>query len=284
MSDDQGKIRLLPAAAKRARTGDDRAWLDAALSRAVLGTESADDEPAEGKRRRVMDLFVSPGRVSAKIHDEGGKPRRVELVFKPFSDSEWNKLFDLLAGEALFLAKLLAGHLPSSIGERLNDAGLSLVPAEKDGVKASIDGKRSEGETSELQPVIQKLIDLIHNDPFNLFLLRGRGKNEILHELRSRRAASRPAQTQVAPLTQFGVEHEPAPPLVAQVDGFWSWGPGIADLAFTIKADELPAAILRRLDPLPLSGLEEDIDYLVEEAYAVVARRAQAFGLGMKSN
>ena len=282
---EDGKIQLLPTTASdRSRHKDDRQWLAVKLRQAVLGTIGTEDEPAEGKRRRVMDLFVSPGRVTAKIHDEGGKPRRVELVFKQLTDDEWKNAFDLLATEALFLAKLLAGHLPAAIETCLAPAGLSLVPNSPDDVKFMVDGKWAEPNVEDLQPVLQKLFDLAHEDPFLLFLLRGRGKNETLHELRTRRSATRPAQSPVHARSQFGFEHELAPPLQGSPEHFWSWGSDIEDLSFTIKADELPAAILRRLDPLPLAGIEEDIDFLIEDAYATVARRAQAFGLGMKTN
>ncbi len=280
--EDEQKFRLLPPLPERARGKEDRHWLSDRLHRLMLGSAAADETDAE-KRRKVMDLFVSPGRVTAKIHDEGGKPRRIELIFKQLNDAEWNKVFDLLSAEALFAAKLLAGHLPLALEECLAQANLSLAPSSPGDVKFLVDGKRAESNLEDLRPVLQKIVDLAEDDPFVLFLLRGRGKNETLHELRTRRAATRPAsQPQSRP--QLGFDHEPAPPLEAAPERFWSWGPGIEELSFTIKADELPAAILRRLDPLPLAGVEEEIDFLVEDAYATVARRAQAFGLGMKAS
>ena len=280
---DEEKFRLLPPAPERARKIADRHWLGERLRAVFLDSDPAQDEPQDGRRRRIMDLFVSPGRVTAKVHDETGKPRRIELVFRQLTDSEWTKVFDLLSTEALFAAKLLAGHLPLALEEKLSEAGLPLVPASSADVRFLIDGKRAESTIEDLRPVLQKLVDLAEDDPFVLFLLRGRGRNETLHELKTRRAASRPAATQFSQRPQLGIDHEPAPPLLAAPGDFWNWGQGIEELTYTIKADELPAAILRRLDPLPFGGIEEEIDFLIEDAYAMIARRAQAFGLGMKT-
>ena len=55
----------------------------------------------------------------------------------------------------------------------------------------------------------------------------------------------------------------------------------LQQLSYDIRADELPAALLKRMEPAPLDGVDIDADRALEEAYVQVARRAQAFGLGM---
>jgi len=77
------------------------------------------------------------------------------------------------------------------------------------------------------------------------------------------------------------VRHNVEPPLKSQARAFWKLGEPAKELHYSIRADELPASLLRRLDPLPLGGFEADLGAEFEEMYAKVARRAQAFGLGL---
>ena len=51
------------------------------------------------------------------------------------------------------------------------------------------------------------------------------------------------------------------------------------NISYQIKADELPAATLKRLDAMPLLGIEEHVESKVEAAYEKIARLAQSYGL-----
>ena len=50
-------------------------------------------------------------------------------------------------------------------------------------------------------------------------------------------------------------------------------------LQYQLKADELPAALLRRVEPPPLLGLEVHFEPELQEVYNRVTSRAQAYAL-----
>ena len=50
-------------------------------------------------------------------------------------------------------------------------------------------------------------------------------------------------------------------------------------IQYQLKADELPAALLRRIEPPPLLGLESSFEPELQEVYNRVTSRAQAYAL-----
>ncbi len=260
----------------------DRAWFVEPLFASCGSPEQVVELSEAAKKRRLLDFYVFPGRIGVKIQDEATTLHRVELVAEPLADSEWAKLFDALAERALFLAKLLSGVFPPEIAALWDAQGVPLFPQIGEGLKVNYNG----AEIRELNPyaalLLTKLVERIEEDPFTLFTFRGRGKDETLLEIRSRRERRRgevahtelPVDAPLEPRAFVGLPTDP--------EKFWRSGSELADLSYTIRADELPASLFKRLDSIPLSGLEEDADALIEGAYEVVARRAQAYGLGLK--
>ena len=260
----------------------DRAWFVEPLY-ASCGSPEQVIELSEGaKKRRLLDFYVFPGRIGVKIQDEAATLHRVELVAEPLGDSEWAKLFDALAERSLFLAKLLAGLFPAEIAVLWEEQNIPLFPQIGEGLTVNYNGSEVRELNQYAALLLTKLVDRVEEDPFTLFTFRGRGKDETLLEIRSRRERRRgevvhtelPPDAPTEPRAFVGLPTDP--------EKFWRSGSELADLSYTIRADELPASLFKRLDSIPLSGLEEDVDSLIEGAYEVVARRAQAYGLGLK--
>jgi len=52
-------------------------------------------------------------------------------------------------------------------------------------------------------------------------------------------------------------------------------------VSYNLRADDLPASILKRIDPVPVGDGFDSLDFELEEAYAQIARRSQVFGLSL---
>lgn len=214
-------------------------------------------------KRRVLDFSLGDGIVSARVQEESGKTLRIELRLSSFDDTQWDRIFTELAKTSLPYAALLSGEYPEEVETALQREGLGLV---------STSVPESDLYSSpRFGALLLKLAERLETDPFAVFTIRGRGREETLSELKLRQrpgAGSIPAQPrEKASMTArefFG----------ARLD--------LKSFSYRIRADELPAALLKRLDQVPESSFESEMR--LEEAYAQVARRAQVYGLGMRKS
>jgi uncharacterized Zn finger protein len=235
------------------------------------------------RKRRVLDLNIQSGSATAKVHSDDKSPSRVELLFPVLTSDEWNTLLEEMSKEAYYLAMLLNDTVPNEIEDLFASHGMTLIPQDPTVYQIRENGQKV--DLTELSPsyaaFVLRLCDKIESDPFSVLILRGIGHDELLHELRKRRTLLKKDKDFKPSLHYKEIEYEPAPPLVATIPHYWSAGGELNTLSYTIKADELPSSILKWLDPLPLGGLEDKVDFMFEEAYERIARLAQSYGLGL---
>ena len=235
------------------------------------------------RRRRVLDFLVIPGSFSARVYGDDSKPRKVEVKLAQLPDETWENVFEFFSTKSLFFAKLLAGKLTPAVGEAFGKANVSLPPESLDDFQFFLEGTEVKELDPQLSAVIYRFAERLIEDPFLLFTLRGRGREETLLEIRRRRA-SQPREIKEMPIQPT---EDPAELIRAEIDpfgNFYKAGKGYDHFSYSIKADELPAAILRWIEPIPLAGLEADVEPLLELGYEMVARRAQAYGLDLTIN
>ena len=234
------------------------------------------------RRRRLLDFTIAPGLASAKVQDEDSRPHQVSLAIEPLTDQQWDAVFGRLSEEAYFVASLLAGELPIEIEGVFQEAGAEFLPPSIENITFECDANDNSPLCGHLAALWLKLKDRLDSDPFTVFILRGRGRDETLAQLNKLRREVKPGEDFGPTLGYQRVEYESAPPLGETFDYFWSSRDELDELRYNIKADELPAAILKWLDPLPLAAATDEIELALEEAYAKVASRAQAYGMGIR--
>lgn len=246
-----------------------------------------DEVLAEGieliKNRRVLDFTIQKGRFSARVFRETGAPKLVSVDLPVIEDESWDNIFERLASQSLFLASFLSGSLPPETLEAFRDAGADLFPESGKDFVLQTEGEEISSLQAEHAAVIYKFCEGLSEDAFNYVVFRGRGKEETIVEIRRKRLILNQREVSAS-----GVHVQQVHGEQAGADGdldlgrdFWLSSGNLDELTFEIKADELPAAILRHLEPLPLNGLEEEVEQLLNEAYDHITQRAQAYGLGM---
>jgi len=119
------------------------------------------------------------------------------------------------------------------------------------------------------------------DDPFMLFRLRGRTKEQIMEALRAKRAAG--AAVIAEPAATY--EPEPAPavesaPLETCLDHYWDLGEDIDDFRVTVAPPPVEAALLKRLGTPPFWEGSQDFLTSLGAVYAAVTAGAmgQAYG------
>src|SRR5277367_3543709 len=77
---------------------------------------------------QVLAIESANGAVTARVQGSRPAPYEIHMAVKPLSKEQWRKLADAVAGQAIFVAKLLGGEMPLEIESVFEAAGLSLFP------------------------------------------------------------------------------------------------------------------------------------------------------------
>ena len=155
-------------------------WIDALTDSGAVDATRLARGGTPLKIDSVGSIEVEPGLLRAPV--EGTKPQVAVIGVAPLPEREWTALLDLVTERASLSAALLAGELPFELADRL-------LPGKGD---ISCDCNCADGgdpcvHAASLLHAAGALFDV---EPFALMLIRGRGRNDLLTELRSRRSAS----------------------------------------------------------------------------------------------
>lgn len=213
---------------------------------------------------RVGDVFVEYGRISSRYTNEQKRTIRVLIIVPEVPDPMWYKLYASLSSHPYVLSRVLAGAMPREVAEIFTEVGLSLVP-EIDSFKVTVDDEQADLTDSRVLAVLEKFVTELMSEPYLLCKLLGRSYTDIEKGLRdmlmeqglfSKKNAKSIDPVKVSPEKLF-------------------LGESISE-EIIVKADELPASLLRRLDYLfpELSGSQ--VDKNMELAYERVSRLAQS--------
>jgi uncharacterized Zn finger protein len=231
---------------------------------------------------QVMDLCVEPGAVTAKVQGSAPRPYAVRLGLTPFTAAEWARTEEALAGQALFLAALLAGEMPRDVEQAFAAAGLSLFPSRARELKSECSCPDATNPCKHVAATYYILAEAFDTDPFLVLRWRGRARDDLLARLRELRAAQ---PVDDAPAEDAEPEEAPSPPAeAAGADAapadFWRAGAELASLAFSPRAPAVADAVCRQLGPLPPEAGGPEADAALSADYATFTRAAErrAFG------
>jgi uncharacterized Zn finger protein len=140
---------------------------------------------------RVDELAVEPGHASAQVQGSRPTPYRVALRLAHFDDAIWARAIAGLGAGAGATAALAAGMLPEDAEDAF--AGASLFPSQEERVATACTCPDATRPCKHAAALIYALAARFDRDPFILFSLRGKGREELLGELRvaRKRAAAR---------------------------------------------------------------------------------------------
>jgi uncharacterized Zn finger protein len=164
----------------------------------------------------------------------------VEIGVPVLSRRDWDRAEEAMAGQAIFVAKLLAGEMPLDIEGVFAASRLSLFPATRKELAMECSCPDWETPCKHLAATLYILAERFDQDPFLLFAWRGRTKDQLIADLRARRGSTEDIEHEV-PVSPAG----PSPEL--PLEGFWDVGPGLEEVVVSPVAPGAPEALL--LDP-----------------------------------
>jgi uncharacterized Zn finger protein len=197
---------------------------------------------------QVLNLDIKPGRVESRVQGSRPSPYKVQIEIKPLSDKDWDRVADAMSEQAIFAAKLLSGEMPQNIEEAFALAKVSLFPTLKGDLKTECLCPDWSNPCKHIAAVYYLLGEQFDADPFLLFRLRGKSKDEIMAMLRARRTTPVPT---VPPVEEKKRKSrtlaEPIIPLEKCLDRFWDAADNLEDFAVKIEAPAADGVPIKRL-------------------------------------
>ncbi len=199
---------------------------------------------------QVLNLDIKVGSVAARVQGSRPTPYTVTVKLTPLTESQWARAIAAMAEQAIFAAKLLNGEMPPNIEDAFKKADVALFPASGSDLRTDCSCPDYANPCKHSAAVYLLLGERFDADPFLLFQLRGRSKDQIMAAMRIGRAASVVAEKPAVYAAASPVAQDGAP-LGSQLARFWTTGPELANFRVLVAAPTVATALLKRLGPPP---------------------------------
>ena len=233
------------------------------------------------RQGQVASIDIQVGQVEALVQGSRAKPYRVVIRLKPLSDKDWAKVTDTMAARALFAAKLLSGEMPQNIEEAFHEAKRPLMPQSSRDLVTDCSCPDWANPCKHIAAVYYIMAERFDDDPFMIFKLRGRTKEDLIKELRAKRPVEKPIDKSGETARALTPDPRPQPigdvavPLASCLDAFWRAGPELDTFVIHPPVPEVARAVLRRLGVAPAEFGGPPFDNLLAQAYDAATEAAQ---------
>jgi uncharacterized Zn finger protein len=169
----------------------------------------------------------------------------------------WNSVLAHMSKQALYTAQLLAGQMPQEIDRVFRACGVSLFPVKQRDIETDCSCPDWASPCKHVAATHYVLGEAFDKDPFLLFELRGRNKEQVLAALSNRRAgqrgmSARDIARKRAATVADGKQAAPSVSLAGRsAEDYESSVQAPPRLSFRIEAPAISAAVLRQLGPPP---------------------------------
>ncbi len=161
---------------------------------------------------RTHDVVVKAGSVTAKVTGSRAAPYQVTIRLARLPDATWTRAIQSMAAKARFAAELLAGRMPEEIDEAFQAGRASLFPSREADLLTACSCPDWVNPCKHVAATHYVLGEALDRDPFLLFELRGRTREQVLDALRAVRSQGAPAKGKRragrSPVRQAGGDRE----------------------------------------------------------------------------
>ncbi|WP_016950784.1 SWIM zinc finger family protein [Anabaena sp. PCC 7108] len=206
------------------------------------------------RQGNVLSIEFKGAKVLARVQGSEAEPYKVSLSLDPFSDEEWGYVIETMSKKAIYAAKLLAGEMPQNIEEVFTSNGLSLFPFTLGDVHSKCSCPDKVNPCKHVGAVYYQLGDRFSEDPFVLFQLRGRTKEQIISDLRHLRNTKNVEKIQEKSAIQQKLSQ---PEYAIKIDDFWQYNEPL-ESSLVVISPAVSETVLTVLGTIPLAKDEEN--------------------------
>ncbi|MBH8553821.1 SWIM zinc finger family protein [Nostocaceae cyanobacterium CENA357] len=207
------------------------------------------------RQGNVLSIEFKGAKVLAKVQGSEVEPYKLSLSLDAFSDEEWGYVIETMSQKAIFAAKLLAGEMPQNIEEVFTTNGLSLFPFTLSDVHGKCSCPDKANPCKHIGAVYYQLGDRFSEDPFVLFQLRGRTKEQIIKDLRQLRGAKAEIPTKE---TSHVPQSRPNPQYSTNIQSFWQYHEPL-ESSLVVIVPSSSETVLDTLGAIPLGKAQESV-------------------------
>lgn len=207
------------------------------------------------RQGNVLNIEFKGAKVLARVQGSETEPYKVSLSLDHFTEEEWGYVIETMSQRAIFAAKLLAGEMPQNIEEVFTANGLSLFPFTLCDVHSKCSCPDKANPCKHIGAVYYQLADRFSEDPFVLFQLRGRAKEEIISDLRQLRRAKVEVTPPKTPKIQ---PPQTQPQYSVNLSSFWQYNDPL-DSSLVVITPSSSETVLDVLGAIPLGKTEESV-------------------------
>jgi uncharacterized Zn finger protein len=219
------------------------------------------------RKGQVLSIDETKDGIAARVQGSMRTPYKICIKINHLTDAEWDKVIDALAEQAIFTAQLLAGEMPQDIEQAFERAKVSLFPSTRRDLQTDCSCPDYSNPCKHIAAAHYILGERFDEDPFLIFRLRGRTQEQVMQELRKRRAGSDEVVEEEAEDAEVVI------PLEEQIENFWEVRAPLEGFAVSIRPSAIEMPLLKRLGEanfVPEPGLQS----MLSAAYQRISRKA----------
>lgn len=236
----------------------------------------------------VLSIEFEGSKVLAKVQGSEAEPYQVSLFLNPFTEEDWNYIVETMSQKAIFSAQLLAGEMPAKIEEVFTANGLSLFPFTLGDIRSRCSCPDKANPCKHIGAVYYQLGDRFSEDPFVLFQLRGRTKEQILEslrQLRCKKSGVNLSQTVVSEPAEQKEQTKKKRKKISDQESkdltrFWQYEEPLDSSLVAIAPPVDGKTVLNLLGRIPLAYADaQAVEQYLEQVYRTVSQQAIASAL-----
>jgi uncharacterized Zn finger protein len=177
------------------------------------------------RQGQVMAMEITAGLVQAKVQGSRSTPYAVTIRMPVLTDTQWSSVVTRMAHEASVAAQLLSGDMPHDIEQAFDHVAVPLFPKAARDLQTACSCPDVANPCKHIAAVYYLLGERFDADPWMIFTLRGRSKDQLIAALREMRSASLASER----------DHQPSaidsgPALHDVLDAFYAAGPEVSTI------------------------------------------------------
>ena len=145
------------------------------------------------EENRIENLTVTPGQIFGTVQGTAPTPYRVKINFKTIPKEGWNEILLKIAKKVKYIISLLENKIPDNLHQIFKETGYELFPPASKTLNASCSCPDQAVPCKHIAATILYTARVLDLDPFLLLKLRGKSRDDLLHDLQLvRSCANRP--------------------------------------------------------------------------------------------
>ncbi len=165
---------------------------------------------------QVLRINIEKNQIVAEVQGSSRNPYSISITFPPISDASWKIVLSSIAKKPEITSKLLIGEIPPELEEAFKSASSPLFPTKSKDIDMMCSCPDYAIPCKHIAAVFYVFADSLNENPFLLFQLRGKSKDEIMQAV----VSTEPTTIQ---------EKSPAKNAITssipqnEIHAFWNW-------------------------------------------------------------